>query len=88
MSAPGVDRVMNIRGLLGEARSSLCIGYDSCERQMDPAKVLEALCSIECAIAELKLLDGNLQQEDAELAESASTIRELAQALQTKARPQ
>jgi hypothetical protein len=64
--APTVDRVGNIRGLLDEAKSNLCIGWDSTERQMEPAKVLEALCSIECALKELSLLEGNLEREDAD----------------------
>lgn len=68
MSALGAERVVNIRGLLDEAKSSLCIGWDSSERQVDPAKVLEALCGIECALGELQLLEGNLEREDAEKA--------------------
>lgn len=60
-----MERVVNIRGLLDEAKSSLCIGWDSCERRMDPGKVLEALCSVQSALEELQLLEGNLEREDA-----------------------
>ena len=83
MSAPTVDRVGNIRGLLDDAKSNLCIGWDSTERQMDPTKVLEALAGIECALKELTLLESNLADED-----EADRIRDMASALQSKARPQ